>query len=140
MEPPKKIPTLSKAILAGVITGIIATVVAIIYNILYRAVTNYFSTAIVNFFSTVLSSILVIMIVSLAYYFVVKNADRPNKVFSYCLLALTVVAIAAVLFSSHSHAFIFAGDKGLIAGHILIGGMLAAFLVPYFYHHPRIFI
>jgi FlaA1/EpsC-like NDP-sugar epimerase len=140
MEPPKKIPALSRSILAGVFTGIIATIAAIIYNVLYRSLTNYFSTQIVNFFSTVVSTIVVIMIISLAFYFVTKDAEKRSNVFSFSLIALAVLAMAAVLFSAASGGFVFGGDKGLIAGHIFIGAMLAAFLIPYFYRHPNIYV
>jgi len=118
----------------------IATVAGLIYNILYRSISGYSSGEIVNIFSTIFSYILVSMILSLAFYIVVKNAEAKSKIFTYSLIVLAIISMAAVLFSDTSNKFVFGGDKGLIAGHIFIGGILAAFLIPYFYRHSKMFI
>jgi hypothetical protein len=64
-----------------------------------------------------------------------------SSAFFIALIIITIGCIAiATLLNGHPNTPAFSGNHGLIAGFVLISGVLSVTLLPYLYKHPRIFI
>lgn len=140
METPQKIPALSKALLAGVMAGIIATVINLIYNAIFRLITKFEPSEAINFLSITLATMLILIMGGIAYFFLFKNRDPKDRLFTIILMVLMVIGIVITLLNHEPGNSLLYGREGLMAGFILFGGLTGAFVIPYLFHHPRMFI
>ena len=139
MKRPERIPTFSKALLAGALTGIAATVINMIYDVVFRSITNYEPAAWFNFFSITISSVLVLMLTGMFFYLFARNNSFKTYEVAIIIIVIAVIAITAFLHSDKSQP-VFYGNHGLVAGFTVLSGILALTLLPYLFRHPKLFL
>ena len=138
MKRPEYIPSFSKALLAGALTGLIATVVNLVYNVIFRSITQYIPDEEFNFLSITLLSFIVLILIGMLYFLFAKYSNA--KIFDIILIVLMLGCVAVTIFFHTANEPMLYGNHGLIAGFIIISGLLAVTLLPYLYNHPRLFL
>jgi len=139
MRRPDHIPRFSRALLAGALTGLVATVVNLIYNLVFRSITRFMPDEEFNFFSITLASMIVLVLIGILFFVFLKYI---NSTAFFILLVILIIGCICITAFSHMNAgeSAFYGDHGLVAGFILLSGILALTLLPYLYLHPKLFI
>ena len=144
MRRPDHIPRFSKALLAATLTGLIAAMANIIYNLIFRSITRYVPDEEFNFFSITLAAVLILIITGLMFFLFLKYLSIKAFIITLIIVMIACVMIACVCITAFLHAnpneSAFYGNHGLIAGFILISGLLALTALPYLYNHPKLFI
>jgi hypothetical protein len=139
MKRPEHVPAFSKALLAGALTGLAATVANIVYDIIFRSITRYMPAMEFNFFSITLASMIVLTLIGMVFFLFTRYFNY--KAF---IVTLIIVIIACILITAFLHSDArqpaFYGNHGLIAGFVIISGLLSLTLLPYLFRHPKIFI
>jgi len=139
MRPPKDFPLFTKALLACVLTGFFASIANGVYMIFYRAVTRFMPAVAFNFLSIPLVTMIVFIALGVIFFMFVRYFNSSAFIIALIIITVGCVAIATLL-NGHPSAPAFSGNHGLIAGFVIISGLLSITLLPYFYKHPRIFI
>ena len=130
---------LSRCILSGLLAGMAAVVINFAYNYIYREASGYSLSEVVNVVSMIFSSILVTLIAGIFLYLSSK-IKNGRLIYVVLILVLTIAGIYAASQTERSnvpanqHEF-----RILFAGIIIIDGLCAAFLVPYFTNHQKIY-
>ena len=130
---------LSRCLLSGLLAGLAAVIANFIFNYIYREATGYTLSEVVNVVSIIFSSIIVTLVAGVLYYIFLKMKNGAI-IFMVLMLLLTALGMYAA-FQTHrstvaanEHEF-----KILFAGIILIDGLFATFVVPYFTNHQKIY-
>jgi hypothetical protein len=139
MRRPDTIPIFSKALLASALTGLAASIINGFYDILFRGITRYMPALEFNFLSIPLVTMLTFIVLGLLFFVFIKYINKPAFIVTLIVLIIACFAITALLHSDSSETA-FYGNHGLIAGFIVISGVLALTLLPYLYNHPKIYI
>jgi hypothetical protein len=139
MKRPENVPLFTKALLSCVLTGLAATIANGLYDILFRSITRYRPAMEFNFFSIPLITMIVFIILGLIFFLFVRYLGGTAFKITLVILMIVCISITAFLHSDTSEPALY-GNHGLVAGFILISGILALTLLPYLYHHPKIFI
>ena len=139
MKRPENVPLFTKALLSCVLTGFVASIANGLYSILFRGVTHYMPAIEFNFLSIPLTTMVVFIVLGVLFFVFVKYFNRTAFYITLFILMVAFIAITTLLHSDKSEAPLY-GNHGLIAGFILINGILGLTLLPYLYNHPRKFI
>jgi hypothetical protein len=139
MKRPENVPLFTKALLSCVLTGIAATVINGLYDILFRGITHYEPAVEFNFLSIPLTTMVIFIILGVIFFLFVKYLSRTAFYITLFILMIAFIAITVFLHSDPSESPLY-GNHGLIAGFVLINGILSLTLLPYLYKHPRTFI
>jgi hypothetical protein len=130
---------LSKAVLGSLLTGIIVTIVNLIYDHIYRSIANYYFSEIFSIYALISFSILICMAGGIIYFLLNKYLAKGTIVYIILFVALTIAGLFMHMGSYKPDGdSIASGIKGLKIGLDIITGASAAFLVPYFAEHPKI--
>ena len=130
---------LSRCILSGLLAGFAAVLANFAFNYIYREVSGFTLSEVVNVVSIIFSSILVTLVGGVLLYIFLKMKNG-RTVYMILFLLLTVAGIFAASQTERSnvpanqHEF-----RILFAGIIIIDGLCAAFLVPYFTNHQKLY-
>ena len=139
MRRPENVPLFTKALLSCVLTGFFASIINGAYMIFYRAVTRFMPAVAFNFLSIPLVTMIVFIVLGVIFFMFLRYIN--STAFTIALIIITIGCIAiATLLNGHPNAPAFSGNHGLIAGFVLISGLLSVTLLPYLYKHPKMFI
>ncbi|HEY2727756.1 MAG TPA: hypothetical protein VGI61_11320 [Parafilimonas sp.] len=139
MKRPENVPLFTKALLSCVLTGIAATIANGLYDILFRGITHYEPAEEFNFVSIPIATMIIFIILGLIFFLFVKYLNRTAFFITLFILMVAFIAITTLLHSDKSESPLY-GNHGLIAGFVLINGILGLTLLPYLYNHPKKFI
>ncbi|HEY2726757.1 MAG TPA: hypothetical protein VGI61_06265 [Parafilimonas sp.] len=139
MKRPENVPLFTKALLSCVLTGLAATIANGLYNILFRSITRYEPAMEFNFFSIPLVTMVVFIVLGVIFFLFVKYLNRTAFTIALIILIIAGIAITTLLHGDPNESALY-GNHGLIAGFILISGLLSLTLLPYLYKHPKMFI
>ena len=92
-----------------------------------------------NFLSIPLTTMIVFIILGIMFFVFVKYLSKTAFKITLLILMIAFIAITVFLHSDASEPALY-GNHGLIAGFVVINGILALTLLPYLYNHPRMFI
>ncbi len=138
-NPPGSI-SLSKSILAGLLTGIICAIAGVVYNIVYREITDFARGEIIMPVSLFIGLPVLLVMGGFAYFLLVKHLPAGHS--WYIVLSLVFLAaliIVTILDTRQNSNGLFAGMRGLCIGLEIITTLLAIILIPYFARHSRIY-
>lgn len=130
---------LSRCVLSGVLAGIVAVLLNVIYNFIYRATTGFALSEVFNIASLIFSSILLTVVASILLFFLLK-IKNGKMIYTVLFLLLLVVGVYAASQTQRSniaenqHNF-----RILFGGIVIIDCLCAAFLVPYFVNHQKLY-
>jgi hypothetical protein len=131
---------LTKCILAALLTGFIASLADEGYNFVYRAATGFSPSEIINVSSLIFATLIIFMVFGFLYFFLSRLGKKADIIYIVITLALTAAGFfigTGVQRSSDAHVSeLF---RWLFIGVELIIGLMAAFLIPYFVRHYKIF-
>jgi hypothetical protein len=132
---------LTKCILAALLTGILASLADELYNVIYRAATGFSPSEIINVSSLVFATLAVFMVFGILYFLLRRFGRHADIIYIIITLALTALGFFIGTGLQRSpDAHVTALFRWLFIGVELIIGLSAAFLVPYFVKHYRIFL
>lgn len=135
-----KYNTLSRGILGGLFVGLMATGVNLLFDYLYRYFTHYLAAEFVNINSITFFTIPTLVGAGVLYAILRDNVRRGLWVYYVVILVLTAV----VTFIPLGPNLLPNGDRlpasarGLTIGIEIITGLMAAFVLPYFAEHQKI--
>ena len=141
MYNPVTITTLSKSILAGLLSGVLAALINLGYVIIYRESTGFGGDNIYVMPLTIFIGFPILLLVGGMCYFLIQK-HLPNGKMWFSILCITILAALVVLViqdTRNHHGSIMSGARGLFLGMIVITFLLAAFLIPYFARHSKIY-
>lgn len=138
MRQPENVPIFSKALLAAALTGIVATIINGVYDIIFRGITRYLPATEFNFLSIPLVTMILFIILGLLFFVFMKFMNKSAFTIALIIIVIVCFCITAFLHDKTEPAFY--GNHGLIAGFIIIAGILSLTLLPYLYNHPKIYI
>jgi len=130
---------LSKSLLSGLLAGLIAVGINTVYDYIFREMTSYSLSEVVNVAFIIFSSLIVELIAGICYYLFSKM-KKGRLVYLVVFLAIMVLGIFGAFQTERSnnitnqHEF-----RYLFAGIMLVDGLVAAFLIPYFVNHDKIY-
>ncbi len=130
---------LSRCLLSGLLAGFAAVILNFIFNYIYRIATGYTLSEVVNVVSIIFSSILVTLIGGIFLYIFLK---MKNGAIIYVVLLLLLTILGMYAASQTQRTSVPANEhefRILFGGIILIDGLCAAFLVPYFTNHQKLY-
>jgi hypothetical protein len=139
MKRPENVPLFTKALLSCVLTGIAATLINGLYDILFRGITHYEPAIEFNFLSIPLTTMVIFIVLGLIFFLFIKYLSRTAFSITLFILMIAGIAITVFLHSDPTESALY-GNHGLIAGFLLINGILSLTLLPYLYNHPQKFI
>jgi hypothetical protein len=131
---------LGRCLLAGLLDGLITSVVILVFNVLYREATALYTYDIVMPFSIFTAFPLFGLASGGAYYLFANHLHRGNALFTIVWISVMAILVILTIFTGHSVPTGFEGYRGLFVGIELITGLLAAFLIPFFAHHPNLYL
>ena len=130
---------LSRCMLSGLLAGLAAVLVNFAFNYIYREISGFSLSEVVNVVSIIFSSILVTLVAGVFLY-ILQKVKNGKTIYVVLILLLTAAGVFAASQTERSnvpanqHEF-----KILFAGIIIIDGLCAAFLVPYFTDHQKLY-
>jgi hypothetical protein len=132
---------LTKCLMAALFVGIFAVLADEIYNFAYRWVTGFSPSEIFNVSSLIFGTLIFFMLAGMIYFFVTRLTAKADIVYTGLMLVLTVAGVFLGLKIHRSvDAEVTTVFRGLFIGVELIIGLMAAFLVPYYVKHYRVFL
>ena len=130
----------SKAILAGLFAGITATLANLVYDFFYRDVTGFALSQIINVTSIILFSTLLLTIAGVIFHLFQHYLKNGSRIYTVVFTLLTLISVYAGMHVQRSADPVITNEfKYLFLGVIVILGALAAFFIPYLYHHNKIY-
>jgi hypothetical protein len=132
--------TVGRCLLAGLLTGIITAVLVVIFNVIYRRETEFYAYAIVMPVSIFMGFPLFHLIAGGFYFLFINHLKKGSMLFTAILLLLTVISAFITAYTGNRSDPTVETFRGLLIGLELFGGVLGAILIPYFVHHPRLFL
>lgn len=140
MNNPANTLSFSKSILSGLLTGIIAAVFNLIYTIVYRESADFSTAKIIMPLSIFLGFPILLMVAGYIFFLIKKHLHAGTGWFVFFSLALLAALIAVTLLDTRKDQNgLFSGVRGLCLGLEIITCLLAAFLIPFFAQHPKIY-
>lgn len=131
---------LGPALLAGVFTGIVTALVVLVVNVVYRSEVNLSSYMIVMPLSIFLAFPLMNLIAGGIYFLFVNHLRRGQAVYKTVVVLVSVMLMLVTAFVGTSSDRSTDKFRGLLALLELVEGLMAAVLLPFFAHHPRLFL
>ncbi|HEX6916289.1 MAG TPA: hypothetical protein VF145_13660 [Chitinophagaceae bacterium] len=132
---------LTKSLMAALFVGIFAVLADEVYNFVYREITGFSPSQIFNVSSLIFGTLIFFMVAGLIYFFLAKFSSRADILFIVLMLLITAGGFVIGLGVQRSaDAHISAVFRGLFIGVILIMGLMAAFLIPFYVKHYRKFL
>jgi hypothetical protein len=131
---------LTKCILAALLTGILVSLADEVYNFAYRGITGFTPSEIINVSSLIFVTLTVFMVFGVLYFLLSKLGKRTDLIYIIATLVITAIGFligTGVQRSTDPH--ISELFRWLFIGIELMIGLSAAFLIPYFVKHYRIF-
>ncbi len=130
---------LSRCVLSGVLAGFIAVLLNIVYNFIYRAATGFALSEVFNIASLIFSSILLTLIAGILLFFLLK-VKNGKMIYTVLFMLLLIVGVYAASQTQRSNIAENQHDfRILFGGIVIIDGLCAAFLVPYFVNHEKLY-
>jgi hypothetical protein len=130
---------LSRCLLSGLLAGLVAVALNVVYDYIFREITSYSLSEVVNIAFIIFSSLIAELAAGICYYLFSKMKNG-RLVYMIVFLVLIALGIFGAFQTERSgnvtvqHQF-----RILFAGIILIDGLVAELLVPYFIHHDKIY-
>lgn len=142
METPDLTTSFSKSVLAGLLTGVIAAFVNLIYVVVFRETSNFGGDEIIVMPLTIFIGFPILLVIAGCAYYLFKRHLPSGTLWFIGISLATMVAliIVTVQDTPMNQGTFFSGARGLFLGMVIITFLLAAFLVPYFATHSKIFI
>lgn len=140
MQPVTRPLTLGRCLLAGLLTGLIAALIVVIYNVVYRGAADLIAYAVVMPVSIFAAFPLMNLVAGGIYYLFTGHWRNGRSTYLSTVLVVTAAIVVLTLFGSHPTDRDAEKFKGLLVGLEVIEGLLAAFLLPFFANHPRLFM
>jgi len=140
MKPPDPPIILSRCLLAGLFTGLIIALIVVIFNVVYRNATDLIAYAIVMPVSIFLAFPLINLIAGGIYFLFIGHLRKGRLLYTAITLLVTaIIAFVTELTGPQTNpdAIKF---RGLLFGLELIEGLMAAFLIPFFAGHPKLYL
>lgn len=135
-------PPFSRAVLAGVFVGLIGSVATLVFNYFYRSATGFSVSDVINVSSLIFIPIIILELCALLYYFLEKTLKRTGVAVYIILFA--VVSVLCIYSSLTAHLSpdteLASQYKWLLGGVVIIMGVTATFLIPYFIQNDKSFI
>lgn len=130
----------ARGILGGLFVGIGTTIVNLIFEFGYRKVTGYDYAGFVNINTIFFYSILAMIIAGLIYWSLVRNVKGGKLMYVIACIVITVLLarIPAGTYMLPSNEPMPSSARMLTVGIEVITGAIAAFVLPYFIEHPKI--
>jgi hypothetical protein len=126
-----------RAILTAVFVGIADALISLIYNIVYRSIRPDFSQDLLNVAYLIFGTVFLFFVIGIIFMGLRLLNKKGSLIFIVLFAALTLLAFIAVgtahLTSSETENCSY---RGILRGLILLDGITATFLVPYFYSNP----
>jgi uncharacterized integral membrane protein len=141
MNNPVTVTTLSKSILAGLLSGVIAALINLCYVIIYRETTGFSGDDIFVMPLTIFFGFPILLLLGGMCYFLIQK-HMPNGMIWFsilCLTLMTALAVFVIQDTRYHHGTLLSGPRGLFLGLVIITFLLAAFLIPYFARHSKIY-
>jgi len=132
--------TLGRCLLAGLLTGIIAAVIVSIFNVVYRRETDLIAYAVVMHLSIFMAFPLFHLISGGFYFLFIEHLRKGTLIFIIVMLLGTVISALITTYAGNRSDPTVEAFRGLLVGLEIIGGLLAAFLIPYLVRHPTLFL
>ena len=127
---------LYKSIMAGLATGIAVTIISLVYNYVYRLITHFSpNVSKINVATISFACILLCLIAGLLHYLIVTYWHKSDKIFMSLFIVVTIAATLLAAFNSGMTSQF----EGLYIGIVIITGICAAFLIPWFSSHKNVF-
>ena len=140
MEPASINTSFSKAILAGFLSGIVAAVLNLIYSIVYRESANFANAEIIMPLTIFIGFPILLAIGGCAFFLLQKHLHAGASWFIFfCITLLAALVVFTIMDTRQNEGSLFSGLRGLCLGMEIITLLLAAFLIPYFARHPKIY-
>jgi hypothetical protein len=132
--------TLGRGILAGLFTGIIASLIVIAYNVIYRGAVDLLSYDVVMPVSIFFFFPCINLVAGGIYFLFLDHIRKGREVYIIVVLIVTALIAFFTAFNGRHNDPALEKFRGLLLGLEVIEGCMAAFLIPFFANHPRIFL
>lgn len=129
----QKNTSLSRSLLAGLVSGLVGAFLAAGYTFFYRKATDVSGYKIVEPMLIFLVIPIIVISTGLIFFEMADNMKKGRMFFTIISLFVTLAAIVLVLKLDK-------GIRELLLGIVLITGLLISFLLPFLATHPKLFM
>ena len=132
--------SLSKSILSGLLSGLVAAFLGLIYTMVYREVANFATAEIIMPITLFVGLPILLVLAGFGYFLLKRHLSAGTGWFIFFSLAiLAALMLITIQDTNKEGGSLFSGLRGLCLGLELITCLPAAFLIPYFARHPKIY-
>jgi hypothetical protein len=122
-----------RPIMAGTMAGIIASVLNIFFDVVFRGATGFSLSAIINIATIIFATMLVLALAGVIYALIDKFTKYAGIVFMLLFILLTFLGCLLALHVHRSDNPVQSEQfRDLLLGIVIISGVSASFLIPYF--------
>jgi|GEM_PF-1780905 len=126
-----------RAILTAVFVGIADALVGLIFNIVYRVTRPDFPQDLVNVAYLIFGTVFLFFVIGIIFMSLRLVSQKGNLIYIVLFATLTLIGFLTIGTAHLAHSDIENGCyRGMVRGLILIDGITATVLVPYFYTSP----
>lgn len=129
-----------KYILAGLFTGIIASIVILAFNWIYRSEVDLIAYAFVMPLSIFFFFPCINLVAGGIYFLFIDHWRRGRALYMALVLLITAILILFTYLDVRPDNPDAGKLRGLLLGLEVIEGLMAAFLIPFFGDHPKLFL
>ncbi len=134
----EKFTTAYRAVLTGVFVGIADALISLIFNIAYRSGGADFPQDLVNVSYLIFGTVFLFFVIGLIFMSLHLLSQKGSMIFIVLFAALTLIAFIAIGSAHLTGSPIENGRyQGMLRSLVLIDGISATALIPYFYNSPK---
>ena len=132
--------SISKSILSGLLAGLVAAFLSLIYTMVYRNLANFAKAEIIMPISLFIGLPILLVLGGFAFFLLKKHLHRGAVWFIiFCVAIMIALLVITIDDTRGEGGSLLSGLRGLCLGLEIITCLIAAFLIPYFAGHPKIY-
>ncbi|WP_008587315.1 hypothetical protein [Niabella soli] len=130
-----------KPLMAGLFAGYLATVLNLIYDVAFREYTSFPLHEMINVSTIIFATLLVLAVAGCIYALIDRFSKNSAPVYTILSAVFTLLLVYGTLQVHRSdNSMLTSQFHGLLLGIVLITGIFATFLIPYFVKHSKLFM
>lgn len=132
--------TLGRGLMAGLCTGLITALVVLAFDVIYRGAEDFTGFNVVMPISIFTAFPFLNLVIGGIYTLFAGHMRRGQFLFTVTVLVVMGLTALITAISGSRDSTIDEKIKGMVIGLEIIEGVMAAFLIPFFANHPKLFL
>lgn len=132
--------TLGRGLMAGLFTGLITALVVLAFDVIYRGAEDFTGFNVVMPISIFTAIPFINLVLGGIYTLFAGHLRKGNSLFIVTVLVVMVLSALITVFTGSRSNAVDEKITGMVVGLVIIEGLMAAFFIPFFANHARLFM